>query len=34
MIFVEEPPPYIQQVGRNMTVIIYIYVYIERLEVV
>ena len=28
MIFVEEPPPYLQQVGRNMTVIIYIYTWL------
>ena len=29
MIIVEEPPPYLQQVGRNMTVIIHIYLYIR-----
>ena len=33
MIFVEESPPYLLQFGRNMTVIIYIYLYIEKFEV-
>ena len=33
MIFVEEPSPYVQKVGRNMTVIIYIYLYLEKFEV-
>ena len=33
MIFVEESSPYLLQFGRNMTVITYIYLYIEKFEV-
>ena len=33
LFFAEELPLYLQQVGHNMTVIIYIYLYIEMFEV-
>ena len=33
VIFVEEPPPYLQQGGHRMTVILYLYLYIEKFEV-
>ena len=31
---VKDPPPYLQQGGHKMTVILYIYLYIEKFEVV